>query len=71
VGIDAEFRPSETLRLALSGSQYFEDRRRPDARAFDWNQFRVQARVTWLFGSDADQVRLPRALRRAGRRPAR
>lgn len=71
VGIDAEFRPTETLRLALSGSQYFEDRRRPDARAFDWNQFRVQARVTWLFGSDADQVRLPRALRRAGRRPAR
>jgi hypothetical protein len=26
---------------------------------------------TWLFGSDADQVRLPRALLRAGRRPAR
>jgi hypothetical protein len=71
VGVDAEFRPSETLRLALSGSQYFEDRRRPDARAFDWNQFRVQARVTWLFGSDADQVRLPRALRGAGRRPGR
>jgi hypothetical protein len=71
VGVDAEFLPSETLRLALSGSRYFEDRRRPDARAFDWNQFRVQARVTWLFGSGADQVRLPRALRRAGRRPAR
>jgi hypothetical protein len=71
VGLDTEFRASDRLGLALSGSQYFEDRRRPDARAFDWNQFRVQARVTWLFGSDADQSRLPPAIRRAGRRPAR
>jgi hypothetical protein len=71
LGIDAEYRPSETLRLTVSGGQYFEDRQRPDAGAFDWNQFRVQAGVTWLFGSDADRIRLPRALRRPGRRPAR
>ena len=71
VGLDAELRASDRLRLALSGSQYFEARRRPDARAFDWNQFRVQARVTWLFGSDADEARLPPAIRRPGRRPAR
>lgn len=70
-GLDAEFRASDRLRLALSGSQYFEDRRRTDARAFDWNQLRIQARATWLFGSDADLARLPRAIRRAGRRPAR
>ena len=71
VGVDAELRASETLRLAVSGSQYFEDRRRPDAAAFDWNQFRLQASVTWLFGSAADRLRLPKALRRPGRRPAR
>jgi hypothetical protein len=71
VGLDAELRASQRLRLGLSGSQYFEDRRRPDARAFDWNQFRLQARVTWLFGSDADQARLPPAIHRTGRPPAR
>ena len=71
VGIDAAFRASERLQLALTGAQYFEERRRPDAGAFDWNQFRLHARVTWVFGSDADRLRLPSAIRGAGRRVAR
>jgi hypothetical protein len=71
VGIDAVFRASERLQLALMGAQYFEERRRPDAGAFDWNQFRLHARVTWVFGSDADRLRLPPAIRGAGRRAAR
>ena len=71
VGLDAAFRASERLQLALAGAQYFEERRRPDAGAFDWNQFRLQARVTWVFGSDADRLRLPPAIRGAGRRVAR
>lgn len=71
VGLDAELRASDQLHFALSGGQYFEERRRPDAGAFDWNQFRVQARVTWIFGSGADQNRLPPAIRRGARRPAR
>ncbi len=71
VGIDAAFRASERLQLALTGAQYFEERRRPDAGAFDWNQFRLHARVTWIFGSDADRLRLPSAIRGAGRRVAR
>jgi hypothetical protein len=63
IGLDAYYRVSDRLRLALSGAQYFEDRRRPDPGAFDWNQFRVQARVTWLLGTDPDQLRLPPAIR--------
>ena len=63
VGLDAAYRVSERLQLALAGAQYFEDRRRPDSAAFDWNQFRLQARITWLFGSDADRFRLPPAIR--------
>jgi hypothetical protein len=63
VGVDAGCRLSERLEVAVSGAQYFEDRRRPDAGAFDWNQFRLQLRATWLLGSDADRLRLPPALR--------
>lgn len=70
-GIDAGLRASDRLQLALTAAQYFEDRRRPDAGAFDWNQFRLHARVTWVFGSDADHLRLPPAIRGAGRRVAR
>lgn len=71
VGLDAGFHVSDRLQLAVSGAKYFEDRRRPDAAAFDWNQFRLQARVTWLFGSDADQIRLPPAIRGATRQVVR
>jgi hypothetical protein len=71
IGVDAALRPSDRLELALSGAQYFEDRQRPDAGAFDWNQFRLQARITWVFGSDADRLRLPPAIRGATRRVAR
>jgi hypothetical protein len=68
VGVDADYRVSDHLRVALSGARYFEDRRRPDPGALDWNQFRVQARITWLLGTDPDRLRLPPAIR--GRRTA-
>jgi hypothetical protein len=71
VGLDAAFRASDRLHLAFTGAQYFEDRRRPDAGAFDWNQFRLQARITWVLGSDADRLSLPPAIRGAGRRVSR
>jgi len=70
-GVDAALRASDRLQLAVTAAQYFEDRRRPDAGAFDWNQFRLHARVTWVFGSDADHLRLPPAIRGARRRVAR
>lgn len=63
VGLEAGYRASDRLQLALAGSQYFEDRRRPDPGAFDWNQFRLHARITWLLGSNADRHRLPPAIR--------
>jgi hypothetical protein len=62
-GLDAEWRPSARVRLALGGAHYAEDRRRPDASGFDWNQTRLNARVTLLFGSGADHLPLPRAIR--------
>ena len=67
VGFDAEWRPTARIRLGLGGAHYAEDRRRPDASGFDWNQTRLNARVTLVFGSGADQGRLPRALRQPRR----
>jgi opacity protein-like surface antigen len=71
IGLDAEWRPSPSLRLSLGLANYSEDRRRPDASSFDWNQTRVRAGVTLVLGSGADRLRLPKALRtrpRAGSR---
>jgi hypothetical protein len=63
-GLDAEWRPNDRIRLTVGGAHYVEDRQRPDAGSLDWNQTRLNARVTLVFGSGADQVRLPRALRK-------
>ena len=71
VGLDAEWRPGSRLRLAVGGARYWETRDRPDAAAFDWNQTRLQARVTLFFRSDADALRLPAALRTRPRAGAR
>ena len=62
-GLDAEWRPTPRLSLAVGGAHYGEDRRRPDASGFDWSQTRLNARVTVLFGTGADNAPLPRALR--------
>ncbi len=59
LGLDAEWRPSDRLRLALGGAHYREDRRRPDASGIDWNQTRLHAGVTLFLGSGADRSRLP------------
>jgi hypothetical protein len=71
LGLDAEWSPTERLRLALGGARYWEIRDRPDAAALDWNQTRLHARVTLVFRSESDVVPLPPALRtrpRAGSR---
>jgi hypothetical protein len=70
-GVDAEWRPTNRLRLAVGAARYAESRDRPDAAAFDWNQTRLHASVTLLLRSEADVAPLPRALRpppRAGSR---
>lgn len=68
LGVDAQYRPTSQVALGLNATRYDESRDRPDAAQFDWDQFRVSARVTLLFTSAADRVPLPRATRRpAGR----
>jgi hypothetical protein len=63
-GIDAQVEPSPRVRLGLAATRYEEIHRRPDAGAFDWNQFRVSARVVLQFGNGADGGDLPPAIRR-------
>jgi hypothetical protein len=62
-GIDAQAQPTPRVRLGLGVTRYQEIHRRPDAGAFDWNQFRVSARVAVLFGNGADVGELPPAIR--------
>ncbi len=62
LGFDAEWRPIERLRLAVGAARYAEDRDRPDAAAFDWNQTRLMARVTLVLRSETDVVPLPPGL---------
>jgi hypothetical protein len=62
-GLEAEWEPTDRLRLALGGAHYQEDRERPDAATLDWNQTRLHGRVTMFFGSGADRTPLPPALR--------
>ncbi len=63
IGLDAEWRPTERVRVGIGGAHYHEDRDRPDAAALDWNQTRLLGRVTLLFGSSADRSPLPPAIR--------
>ena len=63
-GVQALYRPSPRVSFQLDASRYAEDRKRPDAAAFDWDQLRLNARVVLLFGSGADFANLPPAVRR-------
>ena len=65
LGADAAWQAQRRLRFALGAAHYAETRDRPDAAAFDWNQLRLHARVTWLIASAPDAQPLPPAIRRA------
>jgi hypothetical protein len=69
VGVEGEIAASDNVRIALTATRYDEDRERPDAAAFEWDQLRLGARVVLLFSSGADRAALPpaRARRPAGR----
>jgi hypothetical protein len=62
LNVQAEVTPS--LRLGLGGTYYTENRRRPDALALDWSQFRLTASAVLTLGSGADLLSLPPAVRR-------
>jgi hypothetical protein len=64
--MDAEYRPHDRWRVGVQAVRYDEARDRPDATAIDWDQFRLAGRITFLFGTNADRVRLPPAVRREG-----
>jgi hypothetical protein len=70
IGLDAGWQISERWRASVSASHLVEDRDRPDAAAFDWNQTRLAARVSVFLGHEADHLPLPRAIRRTTRTAA-
>ncbi len=61
VAVSGDVELSDRLRLASDIGWFGEERRRPDAAAFDLNQVRVSTRLIVTLGSAAD--RLPRAVR--------
>ncbi len=63
VGGDLEYTPNPRWRFGVQLIRYDESRDRPDTSAIDWDQFRLAARVSLLFGTNADRVRLPPAIR--------
>jgi hypothetical protein len=62
VGVRAAAQPSTGVSVSFGAGRYYEKRDRPDAAAFDWNQVRLDARVTLFFGSGIDLSRLPPAI---------
>ena len=63
IGLDAEFEASTAVRLGVSASRYDESHDRPDAAAYDWDQFRLAARVVLQLGRGADLQTLPPSIR--------
>jgi hypothetical protein len=65
VGLDADLRLQSDLTFGVGGMYVYENRQRPDAAAFDWDQVRITAHVTYVLGSHgADRLGLPRAVER-------
>jgi hypothetical protein len=71
IGVDLQAGVAAGLRVGVGGAYYSEDRRHPDAQAFNWDQFRLTAFATIAFGKGADLRGLPPAVRRmpVGGRP--
>ena len=64
LGLEAGWQAHNRVRVGIGGSHYYENRDRPDAAAFDWNQLRLHARLTLQLASDRDAGALPPAIRR-------
>jgi hypothetical protein len=62
-GVDAQYLPSDRLRIGLALQRYAASHDRPDAAAFDWRQFRASLRVALAFGNGDDLPGLPPAIR--------
>ena len=65
LGADLDVRATDRFNVGLSLVQMNEERDRPDNAAFDWNQTRLSARVSYRFSSRERDVRnLPDAVKR-------
>ena len=64
VGLEGTYRVSDMLRTNLGIVRYDECRDRPDAAAFAWDQLRLVAGLSVVFGTRADRGVLPEAIRR-------
>ncbi len=54
--------PSPGVHVELAAERYLEDRNRPDAAAFSWDQTRFSARVVLTFARGADLAGVPPAV---------
>ena len=61
LGGSAAWHAGDRWRVGLTLDRYWESRDRPDAAAFDWNQWRMSARVSLTLRSGADRWLLPPA----------
>lgn len=60
-GLQASVVARENLTLAFTVARYDEDRERPDAASFEWDQIRFGAKAIMTFSS-ADRLPLPKAI---------
>jgi hypothetical protein len=64
-GLDVSLRATQQVLVGASVVYINEDRNRPDAAAFDWNQARVSAFVTYVLSAGgADRLSVPDAVKR-------
>lgn len=67
LGVGTDWRASERVTLGGAVDRWAEERDRPDAAAFSWDQLRLSLRMTWLLVSDADRLPLPPGRPRSAR----
>jgi len=60
-GMQASVVARDNLTVALTMARYNEDRQRPDAASFEWDQIRFGAKAVMTFSS-ADRLPLPKAI---------
>ena len=60
-GMQANLVARDNLTVAFMAARYDENRQRPDAASFEWDQLRFGAKVIMTFSS-ADRLPLPRAI---------
>lgn len=63
-GLDGAVDLTPRVRVTAAAARYDEQRDRPDAAAFDWDQFRLSAGITLVLGAGIDRSVVPPAVLR-------